>query len=94
MYIAATQYILGINPRPAGLRIAPCIPRAWKGFKVRRRFRGVLYDIEVRNPCGVNAGLASLTLDGKVIDGDILPPVRGKRRVKVIATMGKKNKGV
>ncbi len=89
MYMAASQYILGIRPTPTGLRISPSIPKAWKGFKVQRRFRGVLYDIEVRNPSGVSAGIASLTLDGKSINGNTIPAVKGKQRVKVIATMGK-----
>lgn len=70
---AASQYILGIRPAYAGLRIAPCIPAAWDGFKVTRYFRGAWYAIEVRNPDHVNAGVASITVDGKAIAGDTVP---------------------
>ena len=90
MYLAATQWILGIRPVPAGLRIDPCIPAAWKGFSIRRRFRGVTYDIDVRNPDGAQRGLVSLTLDGEPVDGNVVLAPKGRRRAKVIATMGER----
>jgi len=87
MYIAATQYILGLRPTLAGLRIRPCVPAAWKGYRVRRRFRGAVHDIEVRNPDGRQHGLRELRVGGEEIDGDVVPPPAGRRRVKVLATM-------
>lgn len=45
MYIAATQYILGIKPRWNGLEIKPCMPEGWSGVKVTRVFRGCTYHI-------------------------------------------------
>nr|AAC45511.1 cellodextrin-phosphorylase [Thermoclostridium stercorarium] len=51
--VAVSQYILGIRPEYDGLTVDPCIPPDWKGFKVRRIFRGCVYNIEVRNPEGV-----------------------------------------
>ena len=47
MYVAVTQWILGIRPTHAGLRIAPAIPSAWPGFSARRFFRGTWYNITV-----------------------------------------------
>jgi cellobiose phosphorylase len=32
------QNILGIRPELEGLRIDPCIPARWDGFKVKRKF--------------------------------------------------------
>jgi len=87
MYLAATQWILGIRPVPAGLQIDPCIPSWWKGFSVRRRFRGVAYDIQVRNPDGGQRGLASLTLDGKPVQGNVVLAPPARRRAKVVATL-------
>lgn len=49
MYIAATQYILGIKPTWEGLEIAPCIPKDWTGIKIQRTFRGCKYYITIRN---------------------------------------------
>jgi cellobiose phosphorylase len=72
-YHSITQYILGIRPQTAGLRIDPCIPRAWKSFRAARRFRGRTVDIEVLNPDGVCRGVRSLSLNGETLPGDLLP---------------------
>jgi len=87
MYLAATQYILGLRPTLSGLRIRPCVPAAWTGYRVRRRWRGAVHEIEVRNPDGRQCGLRELRVGGKEVDGDVVPPPAGKRRVKVVATM-------
>ncbi len=72
-YYSATQYILGIRPEIDGLRIDPCIPREWTGFKATRRFRGKTLDIEVKNPDRVCKGVKFLTLNGEPLDGAFIP---------------------
>ncbi len=72
-YQAATQYILGIAPTYTGLRINPCIPSGWDGFKATRVFRNGTYRIEVRNPDHVCKGIKSATVDGKTIADNIVP---------------------
>ena len=47
MYIAVTQYMLGIKPRWDGLEINPCLPKAMLPAKVTRVFRGCRYEIKV-----------------------------------------------
>ena len=59
--------ILGIQATHAGLRLAPCIPKNWPGFKITRRFRDAIYHIEVKNPQGVESGIASVEVDGKAL---------------------------
>ena len=54
--------------RYAGLRLDPCIPKAWPGFTATRRFRGNTYQISVSNPEGVSKGVKNLRLDGQEID--------------------------
>ena len=75
-YFSATQYILGIRPEVDGLRIDPCIPSAWPGFKATRRFRGQTVEIEVKNPNGVCRGVKSLTLNGEPLPGNFVPADR------------------
>lgn len=72
-YYSATHYILGLRPEPDGLRIDPCIPCTWPGFRATRRFRGRTIQVEVRNPAGVCRGVRSLTLDGDRLPGNLLP---------------------
>jgi cellobiose phosphorylase len=87
-YQAATRYILGLMPAYAGLEVNPCIPKAWKGFKVTRRFRGATYHIEVKNPNHVSKGVKSVVVDGQEIAGRVVPAFDdgGEHRVEV--TMG------
>ncbi|HEX9109440.1 MAG TPA: hypothetical protein VF832_19500, partial [Longimicrobiales bacterium] len=85
-FVAASQYILGVRPSPAGLVVDPCIPRSWKGFTVQRRFRGKTYRIEVRNPHGRSKG-AHLTVDGAAIRGDTIPLDLGGEVVHVVAEL-------
>ena len=49
MYIAFTQYILGIRPAWNGLEVAPCLPEDWGTVKVTRVFRNCKYDIAIKN---------------------------------------------
>lgn len=72
-YVAVTQWILGIKPDYDGLRIDPCIPQEWTGYRVRRHFRNAVYDITVKNPRQVMRGVAKIIVDGTSIAGNIIP---------------------
>jgi N,N'-diacetylchitobiose phosphorylase len=87
MYTAATRYILGIRTEFDGLVVDPCIPRDWNGFHVSRRLRGATYEIDVRNPNGVEKGVESLTLNGRPIDGPVPFQPPGSTS-KVVVFMG------
>jgi len=84
-YAAISQWILGIRPELDGLRVAPVIPAEWSGFEAVRLFRGVRYEISVKREGPGNA--VSLTVNGKSISGDILPPNNHGETVKVEAVL-------
>jgi len=78
-----------VQPGFTGLRIDPCVPKKWKGFTVQRKFRGVTYTIEVKNPRGKSKGVKSLVVDGRKLAGNVIPlPTDGRTAVKVEATLG------
>ena len=85
-YYAITQFILGIKPAYDGLVIDPCIPADWKGFSVKRKFRGAEYHITVKNPDGACKGVKSITVDGQAISGNLVRHQPGVHTVEV--TMG------
>jgi cellobiose phosphorylase len=87
-YQAATQYILGIQPSHDGLKIDPCIPDHWDGFKVIREFRGAIYEIEVTNPDGVSKGVTAINLNGKPVTNQTIPSQQAGSRHQVSVTMG------
>ena len=72
-YQAATRYILGVQPDYHGLRIDPCIPAAWDGFHVERRFRGAQYHIQVYNPQHVCRGVRKVLVNGQPLEGSLIP---------------------
>ncbi len=82
-----SQYILGIYPTLKGLSVNPCIPAEFGDFNVTRVYRGVTYNIEIKNPNKVQKGVASLLVDGKEIEGNIIPFDDSAKTVKVVATM-------
>jgi len=72
--VAITQWILGIRPEHDGLRIDPCLPSAWDGFRAVRRFRGATYRIAIGKPVGVTGRITSLLVDGRQVDGNVVAP--------------------
>ncbi|MEI7634668.1 MAG: glycosyl hydrolase family 65 protein [bacterium] len=96
MLRGVTDYILGARPAYDGLIIDPCIPSDWKQFSIRRKFRGRLYHITVKNPHGVCKGVKELKVDGKPINGQLIKigvnsatsPSRKLEIVKVDVVMG------
>ncbi len=68
LHNVAVRRILGIVPVESGLKINPCIPSHWNGFRHVRHFRNAVYNITVRR-----TGERTLTVDGKTVDGDVVP---------------------
>jgi cellobiose phosphorylase len=87
-FYAISQFILGIRPEYNGLLVDPCIPKAWKGFTITRKFRGVTYRIEVKNPSGVSKGVKSILVDGKAVRGNIIPLMPAGKEYQVEVILG------
>jgi cellobiose phosphorylase len=86
MYLAGTQWILGIRPTYAGLKISPRIPADWQEFSATRVFRGVNYHIRVKRAGAGNE--VALTVDGRAVEGDVVPlPAAGPADVKAEASL-------
>jgi cellobiose phosphorylase len=87
-FVALSQYILGIRPGYDGLQIDPCIPKDWPEFHIVRRYRGVRYDITVKNPHGLQHEVSSLLVNGKKIAGNVIPVSKDGKDVSVVAELG------
>lgn len=88
MFYAVSQFILGIQPQYHGLNVNPCIPADWDGFAVTRKFRGATYDIKIENPAHVCKGVKSIVLNGKAIEGTVLPIAEAGTENSVVVTLG------
>ncbi len=86
-YTAATRWMLGVRPSYEGLIIDPCVPADWSEFEVMRRWRGATFRIAVKNPHGVEKGVASVALNGAPVHGPIRPQPVGSAN-EVVVVMG------
>ena len=87
-FVNISQYILGVYPTHQGLSVDPCIPKGFGDFSITRKFREGIYHIQVKNPQNVEKGVVSMTVDGKAVDGHIIPYEKGKEEYNVVITMG------
>jgi cyclic beta-1,2-glucan synthetase len=86
MYRVALEGLLGFTKRGERLHIAPCVPDAWPEFALEYRYGRSTYAILVRAPGRVRENGASISLDGRPLDGDAITLVDdGKRHDVVIA---------
>ena len=83
MWYTVSEFILGIKPDYEGLNIDPCLPSTAREYEVTRKFRGGEYHIVVKNPDGKEKGVKKITVDGKTIEGTVIPCAEGKHEVVV-----------
>ncbi|NIA07747.1 MAG: hypothetical protein GWP14_08985 [Actinobacteria bacterium] len=80
-HLATEDGIKFLTPPYTGLRINPSIPDEWPGFRVLRRFRGAMYEIEVRNERRDDGPL--LIENGTPLEGTLLHVAPDGTRVKI-----------
>uniref|UniRef100_A0A832I241 Glycosyl transferase family 36 n=1 Tax=Eiseniibacteriota bacterium TaxID=2212470 RepID=A0A832I241_UNCEI len=78
-----TEWILGVRPEWDGLRVAPCLPPGWKGFTMKRRFRGSTYRIMVTT----GAEALEVLVDGRPHGSTLIPAFRDRRAHAVIVRL-------
>ena len=86
-FVNISQHILGVYPTHKGLSIDPCVPKGFGDFTVTRKFREGTYNIKVVNPDNVEKGVKSITVDGKAVEGCVIPYEKGKTNYDVVVTM-------
>jgi len=74
MQYAVVNWLLGARAEVEGLRLDPCIPSHWQSFELVRPYRGSTLHITVENPHGKSGGINKLEVDGREIQGNLLPP--------------------
>lgn len=79
LYRCVTEYICGIKSTPNGLKIQPCLPKEWDSVKIKRRFRGGIYEIEI-----IKGNENLIVCNGNAISGQVLPVVKEGEVCKVV----------
>ena len=87
-FYAISQYILGIQPDYDGLVIDPCIPKQWKEYSVKRKFRNKEFNITIKNPKGISKGVKSILLNGEELESNFIPLKKTNQVNEIQVTMG------
>ena len=83
--VGLVEWMLGARRHYDGLLIAPCLTQRIPHARITRTFRGAVYEIELDNSAGRCVGARSIVVDGKSIQGNILPLFKdGVHRVQVV----------
>lgn len=88
MYTIGMKHIIGLEVEGEKLRIHPCIPKDWKEYQIRYRYKSSLYEITVYNPKGVNYGVKDIKLEGEKIDQNYILLKEEKKHYKVEVILG------
>ena len=54
-YKAGIEYILGLKIEKEYMQIDPCIPKEWKEYEIKYKYKSNLYNIKIKNPNGKNS---------------------------------------
>ncbi|MGY0652740.1 GH36-type glycosyl hydrolase domain-containing protein [Luteimonas sp. A537] len=72
MYRLVVESLLGLRLEGDTLRLSPCIPPDWPGYRVRYRYRDTVYRIHVRQEAGKGMS-PRLLVDGMEQPGLVVP---------------------
>ena len=73
LFKAMNSHIMGVRATYEGLIIDPCVPSHWREFGLKRSYLNAEYEVSFENPDGKQSGVALIEVDGKKIDGVLLP---------------------
>jgi cyclic beta-1,2-glucan synthetase len=88
MYRAGIEWILGFRLRGTTLYLDPCIPRAWRGYRISFRYHSSKYQLTVENPHGATHGVKRVVLDGQEISSPAIPLASDARTHTIEVTLG------
>jgi cyclic beta-1,2-glucan synthetase len=90
MYQVGIEHIMGLKIFAEHFTVDPCVPPTWKEFSFTYRTHNVLYKIEIRNPEGVEKGVATIQLNNQLVADHKIYYTRSEvaREESVTVTMG------
>ena len=86
-YYAITQFILGIRASYDGLQINPCLPVEFKELKISRKYRGVIYNIEIKRLTSDSPVSSTILVNGTKIEGNTIIAGEGMQKVDVLVEL-------
>ena len=75
--------VMGVKRDYDGLRISPSFPKEWEYAELTRHFREADYQIKIYNPEHLETGKLNIFVDGKPLEGNLVPDFRDGKKHKV-----------
>jgi cellobiose phosphorylase len=88
MYRAGLEYILGFQKNGETIVIDPCIPGKMKEYQISYNYLETNYQINIKNPDGVNKGVKTISVDGIISTRNVINLVNDKVNHQVEVLMG------
>jgi len=90
MYRIWIEEILGLQLRGDSLQIRPALPRTWPECSMTYRYRSATYEIVIKNVTSSRPRTYSVTLDGQLVSGDLVPLSNDGRIHNVTVQLGER----
>jgi cellobiose phosphorylase len=88
MYRVGLEYILGLKKKDDTLIINPCIPKEWKEYKIKYKYKDTTYHITVKNFKRVSGNVETIVIDGKKREEKNIPLVNDQKDHHVEVILG------
>ena len=82
-YKAGIEFILGLKIKNGVMSIEPCIPKDWKEYNIKYKWKNSFYNIVVKNPNGKNSGVEEVILNGEKVENAIRLQDNGVYNVEI-----------
>ena len=83
-YKAGIEAILGLKIRSGIMSIEPCVPKDWREYNIKYKWKNSFYNIVVKNPDGKNFGVEKVLLNGVEVENKIRLEDNGIFNVEVV----------
>ena len=91
VYRCFIEGLCGLRGVRQGLKVEPKMPSAWDSMKVRREFRGAVFDVEIER---ADVKTVKVTVDGVEIDGNVIEQIEKGRTYKISVKVSRVNGGI
>ncbi|KAF2636020.1 Six-hairpin glycosidase [Massarina eburnea CBS 473.64] len=81
VYRSVVEGLCGLRGVREGLLVKPLIPGEWEGMKVRREFRGAVFDVAIVRGEGKGN---RVVVDGEVLEGEVIKGIEKGKRYHVV----------
>lgn len=88
IYSVVLENILGFRKEGNRLYINPSIPKDWDKYCIKYTYKDSIYNIEVKNPNGMNTGVSKILLDSKPVDDGYIELIDDKNIHKIVVIIG------